>query len=77
MRESLRRLARPVLILHGHQDPMGDKVTEENHALVPGSTLEYLNECGHFPWIEQSEKTRATLAAFLGPDPVREPSRGE
>ncbi len=65
VREPIRKLARPVLILHGHQDPIGDKVAEDLHALIAGSTLKYLNECGHFPWIEQPEKTKAILAEFL------------
>ena len=68
VRQAIKKLARPVLILHGHQDPMGDKVAEDIHALISGSTLKYLNECGHFPWIEQPEKTKAILAEFLRKD---------
>ena len=68
VRESIKKLARPVLIIHGHQDPIGDKVAEDIHALIPGSTLKYLNECGHFPWVEQPEMTRAILAEFLRKD---------
>ncbi len=67
VRDGLRRLRRPVLILHGHQDPIGDKVPEDIHALVPSATLRYLNRCGHFPWIEQPEATRALLTEFLAP----------
>ena len=65
LRAALPKLSRPVLIVHGHQDPIGDKTAEDIHALIPSSTLRYINECGHFPWIEQPEKMQSILAEFL------------
>jgi proline iminopeptidase len=65
LRAGLKKLDRPVLIVHGHQDPIGDKTAEDIHALIPGSTLAYLNKCGHFPWIEQPEEFRRIVGAFL------------
>ena len=65
VRATLPKLARPVLILHGHQDPIGDKTAEDIKALLPSATLRYLNKCGHFPWIEQPEEMQAAIAAFL------------
>ncbi len=65
LREGLRQVLRPVLIIQGHQDPLGDKTAEDIHALVRASTLRYINRCGHFPWIEQPEKMRAILSEFL------------
>jgi proline iminopeptidase len=58
-----------VLIVHGHQDPIGDKTAEDIHALVANSTLTYLNQCGHFPWLEQPDAFRKALAAFLAAAP--------
>lgn len=61
----LRKLDRPVLIIHGHQDPIGDKTAEDIHALIAGSTLTYINKSGHFPWIEQPDDFRRAIAEFL------------
>jgi proline iminopeptidase len=65
LRSQLRKLRRPVLIIHGHQDPLGDKTAEDTHHLIRSSALEYLFQCGHFPWLEQPEEFRSILAAFL------------
>ena len=70
LREGLKKLERPVLILQGHQDPIGDKTAEDNRALIAGSKLVYIHRCGHFPWIEQPDAFRKALADFL-PVPPR------
>jgi proline iminopeptidase len=66
LRHGLGMVHRPVLIVQGHQDPIGDKTAEDIHALIPGSTLVYINKSGHFPWIEQPDEFRRSIAAFLG-----------
>jgi len=66
LRDGLKKLDRPVLIVQGHQDPIGDKTAEDIHALIPGSTLAYINKSGHFPWIEQPDAFRKIVATFLG-----------
>ncbi len=74
LRAGLRRVDRPVLIVQGHQDPVGDKTAEDIHALLANSALSYINKSGHFPWIEQPEEFRRALAAFLTPaSPARNP----
>lgn len=65
LRSTLTKLTRPVLILQGHQDPMGDKTAEEIKALLPSATLRYFNKCGHFPWIERPDEMQAAIADFL------------
>ena len=65
VRQGLRALDRPVLILQGHQDPVGDKVAEDIHSLVKSSTRVYVDKCGHFPWVEQPDAFRQALAGFL------------
>ena len=65
LREGLRQVRRPVLILQCHQDPIGDKTAEDIHGLIRSSVIAYLDRCGHFPWIEQPEKMRAAVADFL------------
>jgi proline iminopeptidase len=66
LREGLRRLDRPVLIVQGHQDPIGDKTAEDIHGLIKSSVLKYINKSGHFPWVEQPDAFRGALAEFFG-----------
>jgi len=61
----LKLLKRPVLIVQGHQDPIGDLSAEEIHSAIPGSQVRYIAKSGHFPWIEQPEKFRRIIAEFL------------
>ena len=69
LRPGLKTLTRRVLIVQGHQDPIGDKTAEGIHALLSGSTLAYINRAGHFPWIEQPDEFRRVIAAFLSDPP--------
>ncbi len=62
----LMKLERPVLIIHSHQDPMGDKTAEDIHTLISSSSIRYLNRCGHFPWIEQPKAYAQMIQQFLG-----------
>jgi proline iminopeptidase len=64
-RPGLARLDRPVLIVQGHQDPVGDKTAEDIHRALNASVLKYINQCGHMPWVEQPEQFRSILAEFL------------
>jgi proline iminopeptidase len=64
-RPGLRQLDRPVLIVQGHQDPVGDKTAEDIHAAIPSSVLKYLNQCGHFPWLEQPDAFRRIMTEFF------------
>ncbi len=63
--EPLRHFDRPVLIIQGHQDPMPEGVALDIRATLPKAELVFLNECGHFPWLEQSEAFYQSLQAFL------------
>lgn len=64
-RPGLARLDRPVLIVQGHQDPVGDKTAEDIHMAIKSSVLRYINQCGHMPWVEQPDQFRRILAEFL------------
>lgn len=65
LRPNLRKVTRPVLIVQGHQDPIGDKTAEDIHASITSSVLQYINQCGHFPWIEQPEQFRRIMSEFF------------
>jgi proline iminopeptidase len=64
-RPGLQRLDRPVLIVQGHQDPVGDKTAEDIHTAIKTSVLTYINKCGHFPWLEQPDAFRRAISEFL------------
>ncbi len=68
-RPGLQKLNRPVLIVQGHQDPVGDKTAEDIHAAIKSSVLTYVNQCGHFPWLEQPEDFRRILTEFFTRNP--------
>ena len=44
---------------------MGDKTAEDIHDLIKSSTLVYINQSGHFPWIEQPEVFGRAIKGFL------------
>ena len=64
-RPGLQKLDRRVLIVQGHQDPVGDKTAEDIHAAISMSVLTYLQKCGHFPWLEQPDAFREAIEQFL------------
>ena len=65
LRTGLRQLDRPVLIVQCHQDPIGHKTAADIHDTIPASSVEYIRQCGHFPWIEQPEEFRRILTDFF------------
>jgi pimeloyl-ACP methyl ester carboxylesterase len=38
---------------------------EDIHDTIPASSVEYIRQCGHFPWIEQPEEFRRILTDFF------------
>lgn len=63
--DQLRHFNPPVLIIQGHQDPMPEGVAFDSKATLPNVQLLFLNESGHFPWLEQPEAFYKSLRAFL------------
>ena len=55
----------PLLIVHGVQSPLTVESAERTAALVPGAVFEPIDECGHFPWIEQPGSVRSAVERFL------------
>lgn len=64
--ERLARIAVPTMVVWGRQNPFGD-VPEARalHEAIDGSTLELLDECGHWPQHEQVEAYTALSLAHL------------
>ncbi|MBS1724714.1 MAG: alpha/beta hydrolase [Armatimonadetes bacterium] len=65
LRAGLRKFKRPVLIVQGHQDPIGDVTAREIHDTIDGSQLLFLSKCGHFAWLERPDEFRKAVAEFL------------
>ena len=55
----------PVLIVHGVESPLTVESAERTAALVPGAVFEPVDDCGHFPWIEQPGSVRRAVERFL------------
>ena len=56
---------KPVLILHGRQDPLGESVPQFLNGYYKNSKLIFIEKCGHYSWIEQPEKIYSSLVEFL------------
>lgn len=55
----------PVLIVHGVESPLPVESAERTAALIPGAVFEPVDECGHFPWIEQAGAVRRAVERSL------------
>jgi proline iminopeptidase len=55
----------PALFVHGEQDPLPVWSTEQTAALVPGSRVLTIPDCGHFPWLEQPAALRDAVVELL------------
>ncbi len=67
VRARLGEIRAPTLILHGREDrrvPL--ERAEELHRGIPGSRLVVLEECGHWPHVEQRAAFVAAVKDFLG-----------
>lgn len=56
MRYALQGIDIPVLMIQGHQDPTGKESTKETLKLFPVKNEFWINQCGHYPWIDQQEE---------------------
>jgi proline iminopeptidase len=59
------KFARPVLILHGRQDPLGESVAQALARYYKKSKLIFIEKCGHYSWIEQPDNVFSSIAEFL------------
>jgi proline iminopeptidase len=65
VREAMKKLDRPTLIVQGRQDPIGESTAYDIHLAIKGSSLRFINRCGHFPWIEQADTFMKVTRGFL------------
>jgi proline iminopeptidase len=55
----------PALFVHGEEDPLPLSSTEKTAALIPGSRMATIPDCGHFPWLEQPAGFRSAVERLL------------
>jgi proline iminopeptidase len=65
LRPKLKTITAPVLLLQGRQDIAGEANILEAHSLITNSTVAFIEECGHMPWLEQPEQTWKIVDDFL------------
>ncbi len=65
LRPQLKNFARPVLMVCGRQDPIDARMAYETHLALKGSELQFINRCGHFPWVEQPRQFFEIAERFL------------
>ena len=51
----------PLLFVHGRESPIPWRRSEESARLAPSATLEIVDHCGHFVWIEAPGSVRAAV----------------
>jgi proline iminopeptidase len=56
---------RPVLIVQGRQDPIGEATAFQVRELFPEAELRFVEKCGHFPWLERPDDFRQIIDRFL------------
>jgi proline iminopeptidase len=63
--EISRSYNEPVLVLHGRQDPIGELIPYVVSQTYPNSKLVFIEQAGHFPWLEQPEVFTEAIISFL------------
>lgn len=61
----LKQLNIPTLIVHGNKDVIPRETAQEIHSAIKKSTIIYLNNCGHFPYLESPVELFAAIRKFL------------
>ena len=64
-KKSLRNFSKPVLIIQGRQDIVGDGTAYKTQMTLKNSTLVFLNDCGHYGWLDQREKYILEIENFI------------
>ena len=63
--KSLPKITCPTLVVHGYDDPAPYQPSEHIHHQLAKSEWVLLEDCGHFPFIESSEKFFQACSSFL------------
>jgi proline iminopeptidase len=55
----------PVFLIQGRQDPVDPTTAFQIKGLLPQTSMIWIEQCGHFPWIEQPQAFSKALTAAL------------
>ena len=69
VREGLEGFDRPVLVVQGRQDALGDLNAHQVAELFPDSRLEFVEESAHLMWIDQPGRYFDIVSGFLDRTP--------
>jgi len=61
----LKKLKLPTLIVHGDHDIVPSWTALQTHDLIKNSKIVIINNCGHFPYIEEPKRFFAIIEQFL------------
>lgn len=64
-KEALKYFTKPVLIIQGRQDIIGDGIAYETHLILKNSSIVFINKSGHYSWWEQSEQYKFEVEKFI------------
>ena len=65
LKSRLEAVSIPTLIVHGRQDPVGMDNALKITNTIKGSELKIIEQCGHFPWLEQPEELFEVIRSFI------------
>lgn len=65
VKEKLKEFKKPVFIIHGRQDIIGESVAIKTHMTFPNSTLAFINEASHYIWLDQHDEYINLINGFL------------
>jgi proline iminopeptidase len=66
IKTAISNFKQPVLIVQGRQDPVDASTAYQTKETLTQAKIEFVEKCGHFPWLEQPEKFFPIVKDFLG-----------
>jgi proline iminopeptidase len=64
-KEALKNFTKPVLIIQGKQDIVGDEIAYKAHSVLKNSKVVFINKCCHYGWLEQKDRYTGELEKFI------------
>lgn len=64
-RGALKRIAAPVIVIHGSRDLQPEQASRAYVDAIPGAKLALLPGAGHFPFLDQPDAFGSVVGAFL------------
>ena len=60
----LKNYKGPIDLITGRQDPVGESVVYEAKSIIPQLKYTFIEQCGHFPWIEGEKQAEIFYKLF-------------